>query len=226
MGGFSFRLKKSDTLTPARKAAISRKAKSFGAAFAIANNGRKQGLVKYDFVETRSKRVKDVARNIWGDSFVSSSGFLVPRAANLQRGIKSVRVRVDRFGNIQRRIYASKRTLNGRTVKRGSWEVYIPIDVEQLVARELEYVMTLVAPYVIPTKRMREANPSLPWSAEVVRGDEIKRWGLMIFASMGLDLNTLDALLDKMGRYIIDAVQGFGVDETPMDLRALVGVRP
>ena len=221
-GGFNFKKKKGG-FTSAQKSAISRRAKAFGPNFRIAENGAKDELVKYDFIPTTSRPILRVAKQIWGDDAVNSKGFVIPRAGNVQRGIKTITVKIDSQGNISRRIFASKRRVNGREFRSGSWEVYIPVDEERLVVDELRYVMELVAPYVTPTDSQRAAFPDLDWSREVRKGDNIKRWGLMLFNSMGLELSSLQALLNKMQRYIFDAIQN---EEDPMKLNALIGVRP
>jgi len=221
-GGFNFKKKKGG-FSPAQKSAISRRAKAFGPNFRIAESAQKDDLTKYDFVPTTSRPILRVAKQIWGEDAVSSKGFVIPRAGNVQRGIKTITVKIDKQGNISRRIFASKRRVNGKEFRSGSWEVYIPVDETELVTDELPYVMGIVAPYVIPTDSQRAAFPDLNWSEEVRKGDQIKRWGLMLFNSMGLELSSLQALLNKMQRYIFDAIQN---DEDPMQLNALIGVRP
>ena len=218
-GGFSFSNKRK--FTSQQKSAISRRAKSLQSAFKTERTLRNRegsDFRKYDFVDTsRNAKALRVAKKIWGTTLVvGKTGFLIPRGKGVTKGRKVVRVWVDKHGNIRRKV-------------RGSKEVYIHIDNEKLVTQELDYLITLVAPYVIPNKQQKERFPNLPWGDQIRhrKNEEFIRFGLLMYGHLGKDMKSLSKLLTDMLRYIIDSVQrGIEGQENGLILQGLIAVRP
>lgn len=204
--------------TPARKSAITRRAKQMRNAFLTERTLRRRlgaDHRKYDFVKTSGKALK-VARLIWGSSLViGNQGFLIPRGNGVTKGRKTVRVWVDSAGNIRRKV-------------RGSKEVYIPISNNKLVQDELTYLLKLVAPYIVPNATQKNNFPNYNWSTEIKgKHDEFIRWGLLVFGHLGKEMKSLNILISDMAKYLIDAVRnGIHGEENGLEIQGILGIRP
>lgn len=215
-GGFSFKTRKN--FSPQQRGAITRRANQMRSAFLTQRTlQRERGsdFIKYDYVKTTGKALQ-AAKKIWGSTLVvGKQGFLIPRGNGVTKGRKTVRVWVDKQGNIRRKV-------------RGSKEAYISIDNEKLVEDELAYVLKLVAPYIVPNDIQRKAFPNYSWGTEITgKGDEFLRFGLLMYGHLGREFKSLNILLSDLSKYIIDAVRnGIEGDEEGLEIQGIIAIRP